>query len=478
MADRICLGPSTFVTAPASIASGTATGPTYFDATDAITCNDGNNPSYQTKLLAATMTGFTDPHLEYSRAGAFWAYNFWDQAAGHELPENLDVGQLGLALQDMSAGELGSYFGTASSPMRGPFNGIVFVTNRYPGVAYDTDTTWSDPGSDRGFNPEGTAGIRPYATGHSGAYPTSIAAGGGASAGTPTLSWHINDTGIATQSYPKINNYTAWASGNQPTAWLSAFSQAAFPYPLCSTSVGTGSVIGSGLPFDASTPNRRYVIQNCQQYRDTTTGLTTRLSVYPTSLRVFNGASIPPLVFPKGLSIVSNQAVYVLGDYNTSSDTSSAIATPWVPALVGGDQVLVQSNNWNDSGSPWYADFATLPNLASRPASETTYNTAFITGWLRSVDDGASVSFHSAPALMEDWATPTALLHHNGSTVVGFNNVFYRSPISFISSPLSTSPYNSYTRLINFDKHFNYVTNMPPGTPVFYVAAVLNWKVE
>jgi hypothetical protein len=478
MADRICLGPSTFVTAPASIASGTATGPTYFDATDAITCNDGNNPSYQTKLLAAALTGFNDPHKENSSVASFWNYNGFDQQFGHQLPENFDVRQLALALQDTSAGELGSYFGGASTPMRATFNGIVFITNRYPGVPYDNDGPTPGLGSEAGYSPEGLAAGPPYVTGPSGAYPTTIAGGGSASVGTPTLYFPINDTGPAAQSYPKLNYYVNWAPGIQPTAWLSMFSQSAFPYNLCSTSAGTGSVTGYGLPYDASTPNRRYVIPNCNSYRNTATGATVRLAVYPTATRVFNGASIPPLIFPKGLSIVSNQAVYLLGDYNTTSDPSSAIATPWVPALVGGDQILVQSNNWNDSGSPWYADMTTLPNLATRQASQTTFNTAFISGWLRTVDYWASVSFHSAPALMEDWATPAAILHHNGSTVIGFNNVYYRSPITFIASPLATSPYNSYTRLVNFDKHFNYVTNMPPGTPVFYVAAVLNWKVE
>src|SRR4030095_12509329 len=92
---------------------------------------------------------------------------------------------------------------------------------------------------------------------------------------------------------------------------------------------------------------------------------------------------------PGGLTIASDNAVYIQGDYNTgrtvtASPPSNALGSandPTRPTVAGynkqssaviADAVMILSNNWNDANS----------NLAvsARQATNTTINTAIVSG--------------------------------------------------------------------------------------------------
>ncbi|WP_243028987.1 PilX N-terminal domain-containing pilus assembly protein [Thermus albus] len=66
---------------------------------------------------------------------------------------------------------------------------------------------------------------------------------------------------------------------------------------------------------------------------------------------------------PKGLTIVSDQAVYIQGDFNK---------VDWVPAAVLADTINILSNNWSDSNS--------TGDISSRIATDTEVNAAFLAG--------------------------------------------------------------------------------------------------
>jgi hypothetical protein len=81
------------------------------------------------------------------------------------------------------------------------------------------------------------------------------------------------------------------------------------------------------------------------------------------AVRLVNGSRLPS----QGLTVASQNPVYVQGDYNTVNK---------VPAAVMGDAITVLSNNWAANGSDTKGSGAT----STRPATPTTVNAAFALG--------------------------------------------------------------------------------------------------
>lgn len=132
------------------------------------------------------------------------------------------------------------------------------------------------------------------------------------------------------------------------------------------------------------------------------------------AIRVTNGGVLPT----NGLTVATEGGLYVQGDYNTGTTVnpnlvpsnlapaSNAITT--VPgyttkssALVA-DAIMVLSNNWSDSNAS--------SSVSSRPASNTTLNTAFISGYVPSSSTGVggrsgySGGMNNFPRLLETWS--------------------------------------------------------------------------
>ena len=74
-------------------------------------------------------------------------------------------------------------------------------------------------------------------------------------------------------------------------------------------------------------------------------------------------ASIAGAPRPRGLTLVSDQAFYIQGDFNRDD---------WIPTAVLADSINILSNNWDDSRSNL--------TLSQRVASDTTVNAAFLAG--------------------------------------------------------------------------------------------------
>lgn len=230
--------------------------------------------------------------LEYnillSAREGFRDYNIVNQSAndgnqnlrGNIVPTNFSVNNFALALGSGEAGELGNYFGSGKF-RPDPFNGIVYITN-----------TW--PGSNLGF--------------------------GAATPPPEILNWPFQ--GAATDS-------------DQPSA-AGPFEQQALPFSLCSNPTSASRPGVAGLTFvpryaPNGTPVPTFRVPDCTKYGR----LPGQIGAYSNGIVITNAYDLT--AFRRtGLSIVSNIPVYVNSGINTRG--------VWSPTLVAGDTVTLRAD--------------------------------------------------------------------------------------------------------------------------------------
>ncbi|MEO6971653.1 MAG: hypothetical protein ABI217_12255 [Chthoniobacterales bacterium] len=162
----------------------------------------------------------------------------------------------------------------------------------------------------------------------------------------------------------------------------------------------------------------------------------------PMGVRLANGTTLPTA----GLTVGSQNPVYIQGDYNTSG------VKP--PSAVYADALTVLSNSWSDGNS--------ANALSSRQASSTTVNTAIVAGFLPSgwtnpntnVQYGYSGGLNNFPRFLEDWSGDAFTF--NGSMIELFS-----SQVA-IGEWDTGSIYVPPNRIWNFDPQF--VNSPPPGS--------------
>ncbi len=196
------------------------------------------------------------------------------------------------------------------------------------------------------------------------------------------------------------------------------------------------------------------------------------------TVRLQNGGVLPD----GGLTIASQNPVYIQGDYNTGTttdpkavpanatgnptNTDSAVVSGYTeqPSAVIADAVMLLSNNWNDSN-------ASLA-LGSRIASNTTYNTAIMSGFMPSGFEpatgaqfgysGGAINF---PRFLEKWT--------------GQSCTYYGSMVELFQSKVFTGEwdtgniYNPPKRRWNYDTLFS--TSPPPGAVDAVVVTRGSW---
>ena len=186
----------------------------------------------------------------------------------------------------------------------------------------------------------------------------------------------------------------------------------------------------------------------------------------PKTIRLQNGGVLPS----GGLSIASQNPVYVQGDYNTGT-TSSPTAVPAnatgnpnntdsptapgytrKPAAIMADAVMFLSNSWNDS-------LATSAASPMPPASSTTYNVALMAGFMPygyqppvGASYGWSGGAQNFGRFLESWSGSTCT--YFGSMVELFQSTTFtgRWDQSYFSAP---------KRRYNYDPNFSITP--PPG---------------
>ncbi|MBC8003016.1 MAG: hypothetical protein H7X97_10560 [Opitutaceae bacterium] len=168
------------------------------------------------------------------------------------------------------------------------------------------------------------------------------------------------------------------------------------------------------------------------------------------AVRVINGQTLPP----SGLTVSTKYPIYVKGHFNATDTTNGSTNTVNTkPASLVGDAINVLSTSWNDSN----------PSLATRVATDTTVNAAFIGGIVQSYKDASSIKHYSGgvenfPRFQENWAAAT--MTFNGSMVVMFPSKYATG-----NWDQTTSYYSPPTRKWAFDLNFLDPSRLPPGTP-------------
>ncbi len=173
-------------------------------------------------------------------------------------------------------------------------------------------------------------------------------------------------------------------------------------------------------------------------------------------VRLNNGATLPD----GGLTVASDNPVYIQGDYNTLGTRQSS--------AVIGDAVMFLSNNWNDANSS--ADIGS----PLRKATTTTINTAILAGNVPtdpSYTDNRAYSggVENFPRFMENWGGVT--INYNGSMVQLFKS---QQAVGRWGS--SGQSYSAPIRNWAFDPLFR--TNPPPGTLVTTYYNKQRWFLE
>jgi hypothetical protein len=187
------------------------------------------------------------------------------------------------------------------------------------------------------------------------------------------------------------------------------------------------------------------------------------------AVRLVNGTKIPSM----GLTVVSQNPVYIQGDYNTGGAPPSNSGDPTTPQVSGytrapcavvADAVNLLSSAWLDSNS--------TKGTASRVANNTTVNTAILGGIVPTAPVGGDGSYSGGaenfPRFLEDWSHAVI--------------TYYGSMVELYQSGQSTGEWgkaNVYvppTRRWYFDTNFK--VKPPPGSLMLYAYNKGRWYLQ
>ncbi len=161
----------------------------------------------------------------------------------------------------------------------------------------------------------------------------------------------------------------------------------------------------------------------------------------PNGIRLTNGSELAG-----GLTVVSENPVFIQGDYNSVNKKGAAVM---------GDAVSILSNGWDDSKTP-----GTLPI-----ADPTRVMCSIITGSYDTAENDYNGGFENMIRFHENWTGVECTIR--GSFVNIFDSEIARSPWVY-----GGDAYTAPVRNFDFDQDYRQVSNLPPFTPV--VAHVRN----
>jgi hypothetical protein len=172
-----------------------------------------------------------------------------------------------------------------------------------------------------------------------------------------------------------------------------------------------------------------------------------------------------------GLTIATENGVYVQGNYNATS--TNVQATPDRPAAILGDAITILSNNWSDVAS------LNSPNdMAARDATSTGYRFAMVAGksiafprpgWATAGDWGTDGGVHNFMRMLENWGGQT--ISYRGSMISLYTA---RQMIGIYRA--NSNVYSPGTRAFAFDTNFLQPALLPPGTPMFRDVNTLRFR--
>ena len=168
-------------------------------------------------------------------------------------------------------------------------------------------------------------------------------------------------------------------------------------------------------------------------------------------VRLVNASELPA----QGLTVVTENPVYMIGDYNTVDKK---------PAAVIADAITVLSSNWDDSKG----DQVT----SNRPATATTVNAAFALGpSAESVNGQGNGQLENLIRFLEDWKNQT--FTYNGSLVALWHS--QQATGNWRCCGDGTGEYyNAPDRDWSFDTDL--INTVPPGSPTGRLILRGTWR--
>jgi hypothetical protein len=185
------------------------------------------------------------------------------------------------------------------------------------------------------------------------------------------------------------------------------------------------------------------------------------------ALKIVNGSSVNLGTCPDGvacgLTIVSENPVYVQGDFNAPAGSAGNPAAAHVATSIIADAITLLSDKWNDVNS-----FLSPYDTANRAATTTTYRFAGVSGKGISFtypgygyqDFGTDGGVHNFFRFLENWGGQS--LYYRGSIV----SFYYNRQATGVYK-CCTTVYSPPSRGYNFDTDFLTPTLLPPRTPMF-----------
>ncbi len=167
-------------------------------------------------------------------------------------------------------------------------------------------------------------------------------------------------------------------------------------------------------------------------------------STQPNGIRLRNGGNLG-----QPLTVVSENPVYVWGDYNTMLKQ---------PAAIISDAVNLLSKAWNNSKVR-----GSLPK-----ATETTYNFAMITGGDETTPGTYNGGFENLPRFHEDWTKVKC-------RIAGSFVKIFASDLARAMWRIGGDVYWPPERLWDYDSQFNDPTKLPPYTPIVAQVKASGW---
>ena len=190
-------------------------------------------------------------------------------------------------------------------------------------------------------------------------------------------------------------------------------------------------------------------------------GQTNRAIVFRRALKLTNGSGIRGLGIT-GLSVVSENPVYVQGNWNANPGGTGGFAGAHAATSVIADAVTLLSNNWNDNKS-----FRVPYAPGSRVRATSWYRMAIIggkgiafpePGGSGTTDFGTDGGAHNFLRFLESGDT----VNYSGSIATFFYN---RQAVG--TYKCCATVYGAPTRNYAFDVDFLDPALLPPNTPVF-----------
>jgi len=176
-------------------------------------------------------------------------------------------------------------------------------------------------------------------------------------------------------------------------------------------------------------------------------------------VRVILGQTLPTA----GLTIVTPNPLYVVGDYNVPATLLGTTNTSKsAPAALIGDAITFLSDQWVD------ADGAL--GLTSRVAKNTTVNAALLGGIVPTRNGYYSGGLENFPRLLEDWTGKTLTI--NGSFVALFESKKATAPWGYPVDIVYKPPQRKWS----FDPRLNTLAGLPPSTPELQTAFRRSWQ--